>query len=391
MKTLSILIALASFNLHAKTCTASLKGDLKKQDFYFPFTKVFYPDAPGHSRQANWDGPTVTKEYIAPAPITIECGKPYFEGSFEALRGTVMLPPSITTQSWTTVDWSGKPRVVDPEVLYGLGDSEAYPYPSAFLNSSEEIKILAPVADGTTDICDVTSLPLANIPVKAKIETDYLTTWKAYTAPSVWGDYRWDNFSTPINETIDVEIENAEIIISCDASYKYEATFEWPYVIPADDESMCGPGSVHRSMKIEGVFSKSKDNKLAGNLIVSKPEVTYTGTVTGEYNGKGFTIPTKGMLISDTEKSKVYLPTLQGGDGISWSYVLTCPFGEIRNTLFAAVSNYFMIMNDQETPSADQVGFLEYDSESDVKTFTVDMGGQGTVTIHRSWKKVETP
>lgn len=388
MKILLVLATLVSLNSYAKTCTASLKGDLKKQDYYFPFTKVFYPDGSGHSKDANWQGSVVTKKFIAPAPISIECGKPYFIGAFEPLKGTVMLPPAILTNPWTTVDWSGNPRTVDPEVLYGIGDSYEYPYPSAYISGNEEMVINAPVADGATDICDISKLSLPNINLKAQILPDYLTIFSPYRSTSVWGPYSWDYFSTPINEYIDVELENAEVMISCESNYKYEATFEWPYVIEADDESMCGPGEVHRSMKIEGEFTQTKDNKLVGFLKVKKPEVTYSGTVTGAYYGEGFTIPMEGLVVSDTEKSKVYLPILQGGDGVSWSYTLKCPYGDISNTLFAAVSNYFQIMNNQETVNP-ELAMFEFDGYSDEKVFTVDMGGQGTVTIYRSMKKIE--
>jgi hypothetical protein len=389
MKILLLLLSVISLNLQAKTCKASLKGNLKKQDYNFPFTKVFYPDDLGHSRQASWDGNVVTKKFIPPAPIDIECGKPFFVGSFEPFKGTVMLPPSVTTLPWTTVDWSGNPRVVEPEILYGIGDSYEYPYPAAFINGNDPMVITQPSPDGATDICEFTKISIPYLTQFVQIETDLLTTFNAYSSSSVWGPYRWDNSSVPVGELIQVEIENAEVIISCDATYKYEASFEWPYVIPADDESMCGPGEVHRSMKIEGEFSKTADNKLIGSLFVSKPEVTYSGTVTGQYNGSGFTIPMEGIFLSDAENKKALLPLLEGGDGISWSYVLTCPYGEIKNTLFAAASEYLRIMNNQEVVSSEVPGYLEFDSENDEKVFNVDMGGQGIVTIKRSWKKIE--
>jgi hypothetical protein len=80
-----------------------------------------------------------------------------------------------------------------------------------------------------------------------------------------------------------------------------------------------------------------------------------------------------------------------GGDGISWTYTLMCPYGNISNNLFGAASNYLQIMMDQEEVDYDDEigGFFKMNADGEEKTFNVDMRGQGQVTIERSWKKVK--
>lgn len=390
MKILLLISLIFSLNVQAKTCTAILAGNLKKDEFYFPFTKVFYPDDISTSRQAKWEGSVITKKFLPPEPITIECGKPWLNASFGPMKATGMLPPVIETLPWTTTDWSGKPRVVEPEKIYGFGDSSDYPYPATFFEGVSDLVINEPAPAGVTDICDVPKLPITSlIKESVQIKPDPLTA--KYSLPSMWGSnkYEWDPSSSPTNESVELELEDAYVTITCDTQWKYEATFEWPFYIPTDHESMCGPGEVHRSMKIEGDFYMTKENKVFGYLWVSRPTVTYSGNVLGSYYGSSFSLPLEGSFIEDSSGKKVVLlPVFEGGDGVSWSYTLKCPYGDISNTLFGAVSHYFMIMNEQEELSSEEGGFFKLNALGDEKVFNVDMGGQGKVTIKRSWKKV---
>lgn len=383
-----ILLSLGTFNVLAKTCTATLNGRLKYSEFYFHETKVFYPDDPAYSRPAKWEGMVTTKKFIPPAPIEIECGKPYLDVNFGSFNATGMLPPMIETYPWTVIDWSGKPRNVPAEKIYGFGDSSDYPYPATFFEGKSDILIMEPVPGGK-DICDVTKLDV-NVPsLHAVIKPDPLTT--SYSQPSEWGtgSYKWDPWSSPYNEDVELEVVDASVTIVCEAKWKYEANFYWPYIIPADHDSMCGPGEVHREMKLEGEFTLSEDNHVVGNINVNKPTVTYSGNVKGEYSGLGFTIPLTGEYKEDMSGNmSVLLPVLEGGDGISWSYTLMCPYGNITNNLFGAASHYLKIMMEQED-LGEEGGYFRLNADGDEKTMNVDMGGQGQVTVKRSWKKIK--
>ena len=77
----------------------------------------------------------------------------------------------------------------------------------------------------------------------------------------------------------------------------------------------------------------------------------------------------------------------EGGDGIQWNYAVKCPYGEIKNSLFAAVWNYFQIYNGLEESSIDNAAHLRFPAEGATKTYSGTMGGQGTVTFTRTLKK----
>lgn len=384
----SFLLVLFAGAASAKTCTATLNGTLKYKTFNFPLTKVYYPDDSGVSKLAEWKGEVVTRKFILPDPITIECGKPYFQASFSKFRATGMLPPQIQTYAWTRLDYSGTPRIIAPETIYGFGDSSDYPYPATFFEGTNDLMIDEPAPAGVKDICDVPKLPLTTIVREnVLIQPDPLTA--KYSQPSEWGSYTWDPSSSPAFENVELELDEAWVNITCDTQWKYEATFQWPFVIPSDHDSMCGPGEVHREMKMEGDFYMTKDNEVFGYIKVSKPTVTYSGNVKGEYYGSSFSLPLEGSYIEDSSgKKTVLLPIFEGGDGISWSYTLMCPYGNISNTLFGAASHYFQIMMEQEELSSEEGGFFKLEADGDEKTFNVDMGGQGQVTIKRNWKKI---
>ena len=388
MKIIILLLTLFSVTSYGKTCTASLHGNLKKDSFFFPFTKVFYPDDTVKSRPAKWEGEVVTKSFISPSPVEITCGSPYLMTSFDKFRATGMLPQIVETYPWTVIDWSGNPREVEPEKLYGFGDSYEYPYPATFFEGTSTIDINEPAPAGIKDICDVPKLDLT-LPVKAyaKIQPDASA---AYLGGSIWGNYSWDPTSTPTGETVELELEDAYVNITCASHWEYKASFYWPYFVSEDNDSMCGAGEVHRRMELEGHLYMTEDNKVFGYIKVEKPTVTFSGSIKGDYTGSGFSIPIEGSFITDSSGKKVVLlPILEGGDGISWHYTLMCPYGNISNNLFGAVTHYLRIMMEQEELSSEEGGFFKLSAEGDEKTVMVDMGGQGTVTITRSLKKKE--
>lgn len=391
MKILILMTLLFTQLVDAKTCTATLHGNLKKDSFFFPFTKVYYPDNVITSRPAKWMGEVVTKKFIPPEPIEIECGKPFLNVSFGNFRATGMLPPQIETYPWTVIDWSGNPREIPAEILYGWGDSYDYPHPATYFEGTENILINEPAPAGVKDICDVPKLNLT-IPVvqNALIQPDHSQEY--YLQPSEWGSnkYKWDSYATPTGENVQIELEDAFVNITCQSHWKYEAEFYWPFFVDADNPSMCGPGEVHRKLKLEGDLYMTEDNKVWGYIKVLKPTVETNGNIRASYSGSGFTIPIEGELIEDTSGKKVVLlPIFEGGDGISWHYTLICPYGELSNNLFGAVSHYLQIMMQQEEFSSEEGGFFKLSADGDEKTFNVDMGGQGKIVIRRSLKKAE--
>lgn len=77
---------------------------------------------------------------------------------------------------------------------------------------------------------------------------------------------------------------------------------------------------------------------------------------------------------SSSGKKTVLLPLLHGADGVSWSYRLTCPYRVQPNTLFAAVREYFKIMNNQEELNPDEEGYFKLPADGDTHVFDADIG-----------------
>lgn len=351
-------------------------------------TKVFYPDDVVTSRPAKWKGPVVAKKFLPPDPITIECGRSYFHDSFDNFKAIGMLPQIIETFPWTEMRSYG-PVVIDPIEMYGWGDTYEYPAPITFFTGFSDLTIDQPVP-GVSDICDVTKIPLGDLKEHVLITPDPLLN--AYNTPhTLEQKYSWDTSSTPANELVELELEDAYISISCQSHWKYESTFELVYTVSDESAEVCGPGQLTRTLKVEGDFYVADDNKVFGNLSVDLPTVTYSGCVKGFFSGSKFNIPMEGSVVTDSSgKKTVLLPLLDGGDAIAWTYTLMCPpmGGDLTYTVYGSVPVMLMKINEQEVMSSEEGGFFRLDPEGEEKTSHVDWEGQGKFTVTRSWKKL---
>ncbi len=348
---------------------------------------VFYPNDPIHSAPAKWGGVLKSKAYITPAAIDIECGKPFAEVKFDPFSATGLLPEMIITNKWSTLGWDGKPRDVPPEILYGIGDSSDYPSPPVTFTSGEPISLfLAP--EGVADVCDATSIKLAGpMSFKTEVEPEPYGLYYQSTMPE--GIYTWDRSKSPKGLSTWLELEDPEVTILCENTWTYEIEMEWPYVVGADDASLCGPGDVMRRMNVIGHFQTVPDsNEVIGVVTVEVPTVTYSGSLWGVYTGSRFSQGVTGVIYNDESgKQWVAIDMLSGGHGISWYYKLKCPYGAQSYSLFAAVYNYLWIYNVNETLSETHEGFFKFDPNEDERDIIVDKGGQGSVTFRRRFKK----
>ena len=170
-------------------------------------------------------------------------------------------------------------------------------------------------------------------------------------------------------------------------------SWKWngPYEIAAENDSLCGAGKVNRKMSMKGHFMTVKDsNEVIGFVDVEVPTVTYSGSLWGAYTGSKFSLNVTGHLYSDElGDSWVAVDMLQGGDGITWNYSLSCPYGVIKNSLFGAVREYLWIYNVNETLSEKYDLFFKFPAKGGNREIVVDKGGQGIVTFKRKWNRVE--
>lgn len=382
-----LILALLQVTAEAKTCKAVFNGKVKKQEIFLPNPHVFYPRSL-HSKIAQWSGMGTTKAFVTPPAIEIECGKPSFYGEFEPFQATGMLPEYIETFPWETIGFDGKPTIVPEERLYGIGDSGDYPLPPIYFKTSSPVVIEQAAPAGVKDICDLQTLKLDNMFFKTEIEPDYMGIY--YTSNDVYGHYSWDNTKSPKGLPVEVELEKPTVTIICENAWEYEMEMDWPFIVNADDPSMCGPGEVHRNMKVKGFFMAKEDNEVIGYIDVEVPTVTYSGSLWGAYQGQKFSQTLTGKVYNDDSgKSWVDIDMLTGGHGISWLYKLTCPYGATQVfNLFGAVYQYLWIYNVNETESEANPGFFKFDATGDDRTIVVDKGGQGTVTFRRSFKRM---
>ncbi|MDG0817701.1 hypothetical protein NWE73_15070 [Bdellovibrio sp. PAP01] len=371
-----------------KICHALLKGQVIPTDVIpLEIPQVFYPNDPGHSRPAMWNGALRMESFISPAARPITCGVPYAHLDFGRVNALGTMPPSITTYPWVKIGYDGKPATVAPiDMVATPSDSYEYPLPLVhFIGESIVVDLVSP--DGVSDICNYNSIPLPSPMVKSSvIEFDASARYWNVTTD---GEYRWDGnvFGKIMNPQI--EIQNPSVTIVCNDTFTYEAEFQWPYVITDENMGMLCPGSVDRRMKMHGEFGIVDDNKVVGYIDVEKPTVTSTGGISGSYSGESFSIYVEGKLYTDADgKKRVDLPYFKGGAGISWNYTWTCPFGTINGNLPAAASGYLDVIDyEAETESPTNFGHFILDADLDDQVLTVDKGGQGIVTFHRVWKK----
>ncbi|WP_374073335.1 hypothetical protein [Bdellovibrio bacteriovorus] len=368
-----------------KTCRAILNGKVTPADVNpVELPMMFYPDDPIHPRSANWNGPLRMESFIAPASQVLTCGKPFATVDFGKIGVLGTMPPAILTNPWIKTGWDGKTYPVAP-INIAASPSDSYEYSLPLVRfvgiPSTVIDLVSP--DGTSDICSHTNLPLPTPLLQTStIEFDASARYWDVTTD---GEYRWDGNSFGKTLSPQFEVKDPSITIVCDDVYTYDATFEWPYEIK---EELC-PGSVHRKMTMHGEFGVIEDNKLVGYIDVEKPTVTSTGAVQGSYTGSKFTIYVEGHLYTDSEgKKRVDLPFLRGGEGISWNFLWTCPFGSTPGNLPAAVAEYLKIINyEAEMESLERSGHFVLQADLDDQTFSIDKGGQGAVTFRRIWKK----
>ncbi|HXH74700.1 MAG TPA: hypothetical protein VNJ08_07025 [Bacteriovoracaceae bacterium] len=388
MKLLVILALILTSQLEAKTCTATLNGALKKEEFIFPLTNVFYPD--NTLRPAKWVGAVVAKKFIPPAPIEIECGKPWLMAKFGTFQAMGTLPQFIETFPWD-VDRNGLPYPEPEIVMQGFGDSYDYPYPIAFFEGYEDILVNSPLPAGITDICDATNVPLNLVKKNVLIEPEPKAWYNTPYNGSAFKEYKWDPQSAPRGQVVELELENPSVTISCNAHWSYEATFELVYHVPEIAAKECGNGTMKRTLELEGDFFITGENKVHGYMRVKKPTASYTGILRGSFSGSGFTIPMEGKLSTNANGEKfVLLPPLEGGDNLGWTYSFNClAMGEeVERTVFGTVGVMLGKINDQEKPSIYEPGFLQFDPKGNEDTFNVDWEGQGKITVKRSWKKL---
>ncbi|MBA2405789.1 MAG: hypothetical protein H0V66_13520 [Bdellovibrionales bacterium] len=389
MKLLILLAVAFSFSAQAKTCTASLHGKLRYQEFNYPLTKVFYPESTTKSYPAQWLGNVVTKNFLPPYPVDIECGQPYLKTKFDKFEATGMLPQRIETFPWSEMRSTG-PVMIPAQSMYGWGDSYEYPAPITFFRGVNDINVYEMAPAGVKDICDVTKIPLSSVKEIAYIQPDpFMTSYNyPYTADT---SYVWDTTSTPTNEIVQLELEEPYVSISCDAQWKYEASYELIYSVSPESARVCGPGTVTRTLKLEGDFYVAEDNNVFGYVTVDLPKVSSTGCVKGSFFGSKFVIPMEGKLVTDAAgKKTVLLPPLEGGDAIGWTFTLMCePMGgDITNTVYGTIGYFLGQINEQEKPSSEDSGYLMLDGDGMDNTTTIDWGGLGIYTIKRSFKKI---
>lgn len=386
-----ILVVLAfvlPVQVFAKTCKAFLHGTLKHEELTYEKTKVFYPD--GVIRDAEWQGKVVTKKFISPYPLELTCGTPWFMGYFENVEATGMLPPMIKTMAWKRYDSSGNLEEVPPTVIWGFGSGGDYPYPSFTFKNTETLFIHQPTPAGQ-DICDMTKLELPEpLTFRGKIENDPADLTKFSEPYDGTKSYRWDPTSSPTNDVVELELKDPHVIITCDALWEYELTMTWPYIVPADHDSLCGPAELHREMKIEGFFSLSEDDKVSGYMKVLTPSVTFSGGLSAYYTGAPFSLPIVGRISGEAPSQTVSLPLLEGGDGFGWHFTAMCPWGTQTYHVDNIGSYYINIINEQESIDVDpEIGTVfKLNADGDEDTFVVDKGGEQIVTIKRSWKKI---
>jgi hypothetical protein len=388
MKTILLLLLTSISTAHAepKTCKAFLGGSLNKNPISIPDPKVIYPDGSGVSKPAKWQGELKPVAYIAPLPVEVECGKPYLDIKFESLSATGLLPEAVVTLPWEMMTESGKLKKIPSETIYGYGSSYDYPFPPTSFETTEEISISNPLPDGITDVCKAHKINLI-LPItqKATIRPDPVFAQYFMTTPD--GLYSWDSSASPNGVETELKLENPYVNIICDSTWEYEATFEWPFEFNQMD-GMC-KGGVERTMKLKGEFALIEDNKITGYIEVTKPELITHGAVTGSFSGKDFSSPVEGVIYNDESgKSMVDLEFFQGGDGINFNFKLSCFGGDLNHTQSSVVVEYLKILNfDGEKMNPMNPGFFMLDSNGEEKTFVVDKGGAGIITIHRTWKK----
>lgn len=389
MKTIFLVaILLTSVSAQARTCKAVLNGKLKQAEVPITDPYVFYPNDAYHSAPAKWGGPLTTKAYVNPPAVELTCGKPFEEVTFEPFEATGLLPETIITYPWTTIGWDGKPKIVPPETLYGFGDSGDYPTPPVNFKSYTPITFML-TKEGLTDICNATSVAIPG-PLSVKTEIVPEPYGIYYQATVAEGMYRWDRSKSPAGQEAWLELENPEVAIVCDDnSWTYELEMDWPYIVEANDPSLCGPGKINRHMKVTGTFKTKPDtNEVQGLIEVEMPTVTSSGSISGSYAGSRYSYPTEGFLYTDgSGKQWIDIDTLAGGHGITWYYKLMCPYGTQTYSAFAAVYNYLWIYNVEETMSETNVGYFKFDPDGDEREIVVDKGGQGIVTFRRKFKR----
>lgn len=393
MKKTMIILSLAFLSKQAiaapKTCQAYLNGKLKKEEIVLPIPYVFYPKDGSISKAARWLGDAKPLKLVNPPSIEIECGKPFFYGVFDPLTATGILPQTMETYAWTTTGYDGKPKVVEPEIMYGFGSSSEYPYPEINFENSQNTIIDAVLPAGTKDVCDLTRIDLPGaLTFKTSMALPGLPgSVDHYSTPSEYGSYKWDASKMSSWPETELTLEDPYITLSCDKVFSFEGTFQWPYEFDQMD-GLC-KGSVDRKMEMQGTFFVEEGNKVHGFLKVKKPTVTYTGAVTASFTGKDFEIELDGFIRTTPEGKKVVdLAYFDGGDGITWNYTLSC-FGAVQNyTWFAAAREFLKVMQESEIWSDENPGYVQFDFEKDEKSYSVDKGGQGNAQVYRVWKKL---
>lgn len=386
-----ILVSGSNTFASPKTCKALLTGKITPAEVLPVLPpEVAYPDDPAHPRSAKWVGNIKVNNFISPSSTEITCGKPFAHITFGSLKAQGTLPEAIETFPWIKKYPSGETESIPPELLKYLPSTYDYPLPLVNFESPGDhpFNLISP--DGTSDICSFKNIDLPDLYIPTTMIPDWDASYAAYTMN---GDYKWYSNNFGKAESPKILIEKPQVKIVCEQSWTYDAEFIWPFII---DEStplygIC-PGSADRRMKIHGELSVLEDNKVVGYLDVSKPTVSTTGSIKGDYSGSSFSLFVEGKVYTDsTGKNKLDIRWLKGGQGISWRYSWTCAdWGTITNSLPAAVGEYFKVINyNAEIESTENPGHMTFDADGDDKTFTIDMGGQGTVTFKRKLEKTK--